>query len=334
MVKTLAQIFDKKFINDEYAMLFNTETGLQIIKGINGHEDPFVLELPALLDIGIMGTCENKCKFCYQGHENKPNMKLDDFKTIIDEVKHHVNQVALGGRGDPNKHENFKEILEYCRENNVVPNYTTSGISLTEREIELSKMCGAVAVSDYKKAYTYEAINDLSNAGIKTNIHIIFSRQTCNRCLDILNGNDVWNEKISGKINAVIFLLFKPRGAGKHMFTLIPTVNQLRKISNKIFKPECKFKVGLDSCLVNKVLEHTTPGKLHMMSIDTCEGARHSGYISPDMKFIPCSFADHVLWATPLKDTTITEIWQESKRFNAFRNLLKINRNICPAVIY
>jgi len=336
MFKTLEEIFDKRFSNGEYSILFNTKTGLQIINGINGHKDPFALELPTLLDIGIMGTCENTCKFCYQGHVNKPNMLLDDFKTIIDEVKHHVNQVALGGRGDPNKHENFKEILEYCRKNNVVPNYTTSGINLTAEEIELSKLCGAVAVSEYKEDYTYNAINDLIDAGIKTNIHIIFSRDSYDTCMKIVAGENIWNGGVSiEKLNAVIFLLFKARGAGKHLYSMIPTERQIYDFSQIIFKPKCKFKVGIDSCLVNKVTEHTTPSKLQQMSIDTCEGSRRSAYISPDMKLVPCSFADHVLWSKPItKETSISDIWNNSKQFKNFRTVLKKCNTCCPAILY
>lgn len=327
----LKNIFDKHFINDKYVMLFSTKTGVEIIQGINGHDDPFVLELPSLLDIGIMGTCVHKCKMCYQGHEDKPNMKLEDFKKIIDEVKNHVNQVALGGRGDPNKHENFKEIIEYCRENNIIPNYTTSGIDLTDNEIEISKECGAVAISMYEKDYTYKALNDLMDANIKTNIHFVFSSESYDKAMSILTGEDTWSSLIDiNKLNAVIFLLFKRQGAAKDLESLSPTKEQLKTFSELIYKPECKFKVGMDSCLVNHTLKYTTPTKLQLMSIDTCEGARMSAYISPDMKFMPCSFADNQIWATSISDTSIKAIWENSPVFEAFRNHLRNKNNSCP----
>jgi len=327
----LSVVFHKHFINEEYEIWFNKETGLEIMRGIHGHDDPFSLILPSLLDIGIMGTCKNKCPFCYQGHENKPNMKLEDFKTIIDQVKHHVNQVALGGRGDPNKHENFYEILSYCRENNVMPNYTTSGIDLTDEEVEISKMCGAVAVSEYKQDYTYKAIQMFIDAGVKTNIHLIFSKDSFNTCIDIINGIDVWKNKVDiDKLNAVIFLLFKPQGAGKNIIELIPTNHQYKTFSEGIFKPTCKFKVGMDSCLVNHTLQYSKPSKLQRMSIDTCEGARMSAYITPDMKMMPCSFSDHSI-STPITDASpITNIWNDSSPFNDFRKVLKRNQMACP----
>jgi biotin synthase-like enzyme len=140
-------MFNKFFANKEYAIMFNTKTGFEVIQGINGKDDPFSLELPSLLDVGIMGHCVHSCPFCYQGHAEEPNMTLHNFKVIVDATKHHVNQIALGGRGDPNHHENFAEIVEYTRKNGMVPNYTTSGIDLTDEQIEISKLCGAVAVS-------------------------------------------------------------------------------------------------------------------------------------------------------------------------------------------
>jgi MoaA/NifB/PqqE/SkfB family radical SAM enzyme len=324
--------FDKYFRNNDYTLLFNTQTGLEILKGNNGKEDPFVLELPSLLDIGIMGTCVHKCKICYQGHINRPNMTLEHFKQIINEVKHHVNQVALGGRGDPNKHENFSDIVEYCRKNNVVPNYTTSGINLTPEEIEISKLCGAVAVSEYGTDFTYRAINLFIGADVKTNIHYVFTRDTFPNIMKILRGDDIWNNKIDTlKLNAIIFLLFKPQGAAINMSYLVPTETQLQCFSETVFKSKTPFKVGMDSCLVNHIVRFYTPNETQRMSIDTCEGARMSAYISPDMRFMPCSFADKKIWSEKITSKhTITDIWNHSPRFNHFRASLKISPNHCP----
>ena len=73
----------KHIITDKYAIVFNPKTGMEISGGINGHPDPFALDYPSLMDIGIMGHCENNCKICYQGNTDKPNMKLEDFKRIM-----------------------------------------------------------------------------------------------------------------------------------------------------------------------------------------------------------------------------------------------------------
>lgn len=326
-----AIVFTKQFKNDDYLLLFNENTGFEVLQGVNGKADPFYLELPSLLDIGIMGSCKNKCNFCYQGNFTEPNMKFEDFRSIIDQTKHHVNQVALGGRGDPNKHENFKEILEYCRNNKVVPNYTTSGIDLTDEEVEASKLCGAIGVSYYGKEYTFNALKKFQDAGIRLAIHLIYTKNTHNKVMDILNGKDVWNKRIDlDKLFSVLFLLFKPQGSGKSL-DWMPTDAQLKEFAEIVFKPKSKFMIGVDSCLVNHILKYTQPDKLQAMSIDTCEGTRQSGYITPDMHMMPCSFADRSKYSVKITSSNnIYNIWNKSFLFKRFRNLLYKNPMKCP----
>jgi len=334
---SIISTFDKCFSNEDYEMFFNTQSGLEVLKGVDGKPDPFVTELPTLLDIGIMGHCHNKCGFCYQGEVEEANMTFDNFKVIIDQTKHHVNQIALGGRGDPNKHEEFEKIITYARKNNVVPNYTTSGKDLTDEEIEISKMCGAVAVSDYGNTYTYEAIQRFIDAGVKTNVHLMFTNASFEKCLKIINGYNPWKGgnstaeffDIKG-LNAVIFLLFKAQGKGANCPGLAPSQYQLQVVAESILKARATFKVGMDSCLANHIFKHTKVDGLNKLSIDSCEGARMSAYITPDMKLMPCSFADHVEFSVPIKKP-IEDIWQKSKQFKKFRSVLKRTPYSCPA---
>lgn len=330
--KIVGGMFDKEFENDEYVVCFNTKTGLEVLQGKNG-TDPFQTELPLLIDVGIMGSCLNSCSFCYQGPTKEPHMTFENFKTIIDQVKDHTNQVALGGRGDPNLHPQFKEIVEYSRSNGVVPNYTTSGRNLTDEQIEISKICGAVAVSAYDRDFTYDALERLMNANIKTNIHMIFTRESFAMAMDMVSGYDIWKGKVNlKKLNAVIFLLFKPQGSGKDKLNLIPTMSQLETFSKVIFNPNTIYKIGMDSCMLNHVLQYAEPTEIQKMAVDTCESSRMSVYISPSMQLIPCSFADHDTWGVNITDENdIHKIWNKHCNFNKFRNRLKSNPNCCPA---
>lgn len=329
--KIIKGMFDKFFVNDEYEVYFNTKTGFEVLKGKKGL-DPFQTELPLLLDVGIMGHCLNSCSFCYQGPKHEPHMTFENFKSIIDQTKHHTNQVALGGRGDPNLHPQFKEIVEYTRDSGMAVNYTTSGRNLTDEQIEISKMCGAVAVSAYDRDFTYDALERLMNAGIKTNIHLIFSKDNYNKAMNIVKGYDIWNGKVNiNKLNALIFLLFKPQGSGKDKLELIPTKEQLESFSKFVFNPKCKFKIGMDSCLINHVIKYKTPSTIQQMAIDTCESSRMSVYISPSMQLIPCSFAEHSETGVEItKQKDIKNIWNSAFSFNQFRNKLRKNPNCCP----
>jgi len=331
--------FDKIFRNEDYEVFFNSKTGLEVSRGIPGKPDPFVTELPLLLDIGIMGSCKNKCSFCYQGDGDEPNMTLDNFKSIIDQTKYHVNQVALGGRGDPNKHEHFEEILTYARKNNVVPSYTTSGIDLTDEEIEISKICGAVAVSDYGTPITYGAIQRFLDAGIKTNIHLIFSSSSFQKCIQILYGSNPWismNQLRAPmfeleKLNGVVFLLFKPQGRGADCPDLSPSDYQLEVMAERVMDSKASFKIGIDSCLANHLYKFGNVSALHDLVIDSCEAGRMSAYITPAMEMMPCSYADKKLRVSITKEKDISYIWNRSNSFKKFRTILRKNRFSCPA---
>jgi MoaA/NifB/PqqE/SkfB family radical SAM enzyme len=316
---------------DKYAIIFNPKTGMEVTSGINGNPDPFILDFPSLMDIGIMGSCLNNCPFCYQGENKGANMNLEDYKKIIDEASSYVMQVALGGKGDPNLHENFKEIIEYTRSKKIIPNYTTSGKELTDEQVEISKQTGACAVSDYDQDFTYTAISKFNSAKIKTNIHFVLSASRLGRGISILNGEDVFQGKVDlDKLNAVIFLLFKPQGRGKTLTNEIPTQEQIKEFASLITAGKTKFKIGMDSCLVNKIKKLNMFPKEQEQFVDTCEGARASVYVSPDMKLIPCSFGNHDEYGISIKEKSIKEVWTKGKSFKEFREVLTKEPACCP----
>ena len=152
--------------DEEYCFksAFDTKTGAYVRTGVldeNGADtgvDPFMASYPHLIDVGIMGHCiHGKTGLCvkagigcYQSGllVEQPNMSVEDFRWIAEQAKGRCNQFALGGRGDPDQHEHFEEILKICRENVLVPNFTTSGYGMTTEIANLCKQyCGAVAVS-------------------------------------------------------------------------------------------------------------------------------------------------------------------------------------------
>ena len=326
---------EKKIVTDKYKIFFNLMSGIEIMGGINGHPDPFALEYPSMIDIGVMGHCINKCEFCYQGDKHEPNMTLDNFKRIVDEVGEHVNQIALGGRGDPNHHKDFKAIVKYARENRIAPNYTTSGINLTEEMVEITKeYCGAVAVSDYQKPHTYRALKMFMDAKCKTNIHFVTSQYSFTTVLRILAGEDCWDGKVDlNRLNAIIFLLFKAQGRGIYSILSQPTEDQTKVFAEVIKQPLCNFKVGMDSCMMNKVLQHREMTTAEKLCADSCEAGRMSMYITPDMKMLPCSFGDHDLHGVPFNETNVRKIqsiWKHQELFEKFRVILKENPGCCP----
>ena len=328
----------KTFYDEKYKFkyAFDSKSGMYIRTGIldkNGKDtgiDPFMASFPHLIDVGIMGHCvHGKTGLCakagiqcYQSglFKSESNMSLENFERIAKESSGLVNQFALGGRGDPDQHENFKEILEISRKFDIVPNFTTSGFGLTDELIDLCKeFCGAVAVSWYRSEYTLSAINRLIDAGVRTNIHYVLGNNSINEAISHLENDD-----FPERINAVIFLLHKPAGQGMVSNVLKFSDPKVRTFFKLLEKPH-KFKVGLDSCSVPGVINFCT--EIMPESLDTCEGGRFSCYISPDMKMTPCSFDQEKRFYVDLKNSSIKDAWN-SEKFEEFRNRM---RNSCTA---
>lgn len=326
-------ISDKKY---NFKTAFDTNTGVYVRTGILDKEgqdsgvDPFMASFPHLIDVGVMGHCihgkEGLCIKagigCYQSGllVEQPNMTVDDFRWIAQQCKGRCNQLALGGRGDPDQHEHFEELLKISRINNLVPNFTTSGYGMTPEIAALcKKYCGAVAVSWYRGEYTLRAIRMLLDAGVKTNIHYVLGKNSIDEALKRLMQND-----FPKGINAVIFLLHKPTGQGTKANMLAFNDPRVASFFAQVDKSH-PFKVGMDSCNV--------PGAIHFCksvlpeSLDTCEGGRYSCYIGADMIMVPCSFDQEKRYGVSLRGMNIVDAWN-GDAFDRFRSKM---RKACPS---
>ena len=188
-----------------FVSCFDSRTGAYyrtgiLVDGKETEDDPFMASFPELLDIGIMGHCRHGQSGlclqsgiqCYQNGLNRAdaNMRVEDFRRIISECRENTYQVALGGCGDPDQHEAFEEILKICRDAEIVPNFTTSGLGMTKETAAIcKKYCGAVAVSWYRSPYTLKAISLLLEAGVKTNIHYVLMKDSIKEAIDLLEQN-------------------------------------------------------------------------------------------------------------------------------------------------
>lgn len=325
---------EKNFIS-----FFDEKTGNYLRTGIieDGRDtgvDPFAASFPELLDVGIMGHCTHgqsglciKAGIeCYQGglHKKNDNMTLADFENIAKQCEGRTYQFALGGCGDPDQHEHFREILEICKMTGIVPNFTSSGYGITEEIAKLcSQYCGAVAISWYRSEYTLRAIKMLADAGVKTNIHYVLNKYTVDEAVERLVSHCFPDE-----INALVFLLHKPVGLGKAENMITRENKRFKELISLVNSKDTGYKIGFDSCIVPALINNM--GNINRDSLDTCEGSRWSAYISSDLKMMPCSFDNEDMrWAVDLKIHTIEEAWMSSE-FEDFRSRLKMS---CPECV-
>jgi len=355
---------DKKYNFVEY---FDEVTGVLVRSNVLKNsvetcEMPKMRSFPELIDIGIMGTCvsaENKiCKNagidCYQNasKRKRPNMSYEDYCKIIEQSKNKTFQVALGGSGDPNKHEYFGDILATTRKNFIVPNLTTSGMGMTDSEVSLmKKYCGAVAVSYYSKLNhngeednpsTISAINKLVDAGCVTNVHYVLSKKNIKEALYRLDNNLFPNG-----INAIIFLLYKPVGLASKENMLSYLDLEYIELIKSVSRYQLNFSIGFDSCQSPAI--NMFSKDVAAESIQFCDAARFSMYIDCEMKAHPCSFGIETSnYSFDLKANTLEAAW-DSASFQKFRDkqvsscsycdilhcrncALELDINVCGAV--
>lgn len=318
---------------------FNPENGTLIRTNLldkEGNETGTVPQyryLPELIDIGIMGHCSNNitCKHfgieCYQGDARRPNLLFEKYKEIIDQVKGFTFQVALGGKGDPNKHERFLDILKYTKENGIIPNLTTSGYGITEKEINIIiEYCGSVAISFYSKLNsdntesnpaTIEIINSFKNK-IPTNIHYVIGNNTIDDAIKRLQ-YDLFPKAING----IIFLLYKPVGSAINNRNCIIPREKMKKFLDLVFKTRHSYKIGFDTCFSNHLFAYDNE-LLNNNSIQTCESGRFSCYVSCDYKMFSCSFRQDDSEGIQLTNNNFLESWN---------SLIKQNHSVCPYFI-
>ena len=325
-------IRDERF---HFATAFDTRSGAYVRTGIldsQGRDTgvaPIMASYPHLNEVGILGhskhgqtgLCAEAGIGCYLSgmFVQKPNMLLEDFAWIARQCQGRTNQLALGGRGDPDQHENFEDILNTSVKHHLVPNFTTAGYGMTPEIAAIcKKYCGAVAVSWYRNDYTLAAIEMLVKAGVKTYFHYVIGNNSLEAAIQRLKNKD-----FPKGINAVIFLLHKQTGQGSPENVLSSNDKRLKDFFAQ-FDKRHPFKMGMDSCTVPGIINHCT--RVAPESLDTCEGARFSCYIGADLRMVPCSFDQNRRFEVQLKPTSIEDAWN-SEAFEAFRN--KLN-SACP----
>lgn len=232
---------------------------------------------------------------------------------------------ALGGAGDVDTHENFEEILKVTRDHGIVPNFTTSGIAMTEKKAKICKQyVGACAVSEYHQPHTKKAIELLIKEGVTTNLHYVLGNDSIDEAIRRLKEDD-WYEGL----NAVVFLLHKPIGLGSKENVLDindPKVKEFYKTVDEVIG-KISVQIGFDSCNVPALINLNK--NIDPNSVDTCEAGRWSMYITPESLAIPCSFDNQAKrWAVDLKEHTIKEAW-DSDVFNSFRDSFKKSCGSC-----
>lgn len=275
--------------------------------------------------------------FSKEDIENRVKELVDNPEQIKDiEIfnKGLLQQIAFG-ICDIGTNPDFFKMLAYCREFDVIPNYTCHGLDMNEEYAkETAKYCGAVAVSVYNKDKAYNAVDMLHKANVNSiNFHTIAHDKSYNKILSIIDDLTT-DERIKGKVKAVVLLKYKPKGNGVGKFNHL-TDEQYKYIIN--YAEEKGINIGFDSCSAHaylRVIENDEDFDKKSMCAEPCESACFSSYINHKGEFFACSFCENEgMWENGINvleaGSFEKDVWNADKT-KQFREMLLKNERKCP----
>jgi len=299
-------IYDGKYhkivVGPDYNYYFSKRDGEFRRWGATYEDDPMYSPIgPEILDLEIsINGCSGNCKFCYKNNTNEPatNMSFDTFKKIIDSLPKVLTQIAFGITG-VQANPDFIKMMEYCREIGIVPNFTLSGIDLTdELAVKTSKLVGALAVSAYQtdKNICYDTVKKFVDLGIEqTNIHLLVSEESLDFVYEVLN--DRMTDPRLTNMGAIVFLGVKPKGRAKDGYHSLSTA-KYKELIEYCFGNN--LSVGFDSCSAPKFeavvrsMDSTKEEKEKLIGCsESCESSLLSAYINYKGEYWHCSFSEN-----------------------------------------
>jgi len=333
----------KMLRSPEFNYNFNKITGYHEQWGKTKDENPQRCNLgPIIADIEVLDKClgpgsrDDKvgdlCGFCYKQNNPKgTHTDLETYKKIFHKLPKTLTQIAFGADANLTLNPDLFDIMQYTRDNGIVPNITCADIDENIAD-KLSKVAGAVAVSWYgvhsDKNYCYDSIKLLTvrivpGRTLQTvNMHFMLSKETFPYIDELIN--DCKNDQRLSKLTAVVFLSLKTKGRGK----------KYERCSDKEFQivvdkmMQAGIGIGFDSCSapkamkayknllkINEEFENKTMSenpwtvakssnqksrREYYKNIDTmatsCESFSESIYVNDKGVVFPCSFMEDEHW--------------------------------------
>jgi radical SAM protein with 4Fe4S-binding SPASM domain len=301
------------------------------------------LSAPTLVDFQITDKCLMGCPHCYASSIPKgEHVPWEQIQRVVNQLHDcGVCQLAIGG-GEPLLHPQIEDLLSMCHDKGIVPNLTTGGMELNDKNLPmLKKYCGAIGISmegvgkrysevrKYKFEKFEEALDKLKDAGVPTVIQMTLSRANFDH-LDEMAEFCLTRPELYG----AIFLAYKPVGRGETYSQALSTLDAetVSKGLSRAFRTlSAQMRVGYDCCM--------TPGVAGVeaelafadeSNLEGCSALRGSVGISSRLDVIPCTFT----WRHQignLKKEHLRDIWRNAnaERFRQRIEIKSQNNRAC-----
>ena len=108
--------------------------------------------------IEITNICNLSCSFCSKHHRENKMLSLDEFNSIIQDVKQYTKYIYLHVQGEPLTHPDFNKILHICDENDVQVQLVTNGTFLY-KYLDIYSHPSLRKISISLQSIEYQAVN-------------------------------------------------------------------------------------------------------------------------------------------------------------------------------
>ncbi len=304
--------------------------------------DSHFLAAPTEVHASLTNRCSQHCDGCYMDSSDSYENELttDEWKQYLKELRDlGVFHVALGG-GEAFERNDFLELVSYCREIGLVPNLTTNGQSIGEREVSICKQMGQVNISidgvndrfningregSFEKADN--SISLLKNAGIYVGINCVVSRKNYPYLSEVIKYAS------KKKLNEVEFLKYKPSGRGRKKYEEFSlTQKMIRQFYPMLLRSskKCKIELKIDCSFIPAMVYHKPPkDELEKLAVTGCDGGNFLMAIRSNGCFSGCSFMENNEPVSEIKDR-----WESSEHLNNFRMLVEYAKEPCKSCEY
>ena len=108
--------------------------------------------------IEITNICNLSCSFCSKHHRENKMLSLDEFNSIIQDVKQYTKYIYLHVQGEPLTHPDFNKILHICDENDMQVQLVTNGTFLY-KYLDIYSHPSLRKISISLQSIEYQAVN-------------------------------------------------------------------------------------------------------------------------------------------------------------------------------
>ncbi len=263
------------------------------------------LSAPTEVHVLLTERCPAGCPGCYvDATPRGPEPSTAELRAVFEELaRAGVFHVALGG-GESLLRDDLFELAAYARSLGLVPNLTTSGISLDRDKAERCRVFGQVNVSldgigeAYRQSRGYdgegialEALRLLSAAGVACGINTVVNRHN----VDDLDA--IVARAAEAGAHEVELLRFKPAGRGATMYAHMALDEAARRRFvaglGRLVRDFPAVRIKIDCSFVPFLCAtDPDPERLDQFGVIGCEAGNVMAAVRADLRATPCSFVE------------------------------------------